>query len=723
MSDTQLGYDYNYDEDFDDDESADENNNQNDDRDSGMSESRTHGRNNSFDTDLEIRKAGKPGAGNTPGKKNTGKTGKTFDPYKATIPTSRRAQSDPRGRKPPRRPNGGNKGTSARSTVSQTSNDVMMNRVLSANRKKATSLNNTIHELQQQCEELRIENKDLKRSIRIQDRDLRKLDGEEAELPMIMKRHSNEVNVLQEKYKKQREIATSLTENLRRADIELLKTKDKVQELQGMAKEKNLGERIELKNKVLDLQYTAEEKDNKISELNRTIMLQKKTHSRIVKEKNEKYEKVILKMKSLEEEHRDLQQKVKQYESVSDVNNIYSRRKVKDEKQMVLSPQNPISPLLKKLDEENTTELPHPKLLLLTENKEEKSSVKTFAGDRIDTMVNNRNEEEDSTDQSEVDETFLTQGRMPDKDCEKDEDFYNVKDGNNGILFNNKDSYPVIKENEITPDDEIHEKFGQLIIKSETPTKEESLSSTTSEEESPPSSPPLQEEQLPPRNDDEAAKARKLLLAKLQAIDDGDNPNDVTENTFSFPNKFDEKKPIKENKKPIFLMSGHGTDDLTNTEPLEEMFASNSKPDSGNSRSRRVPPISDSNLENGEENVQRKDSQEFRKADENLHQGLPSSYTSFSPQSSRSSSGHSKIFNDKPSRFEQNYSPTLIGNNLNEGAEKKSKKGGFALFDQFEDPFKNREESKQVNTKNESELFSKKPSSDTVHDLEEMFIL
>merc|ERR1711973_910724 len=93
MSDqsTPHGYEYDYDEDFDDEGSADENNN---DRDSGMFEGALRAeRSNSLETtEFNLTK--------TP-KKNTGKPGKTYDPYKVTNPTSRRAQSDPRGRKPP----------------------------------------------------------------------------------------------------------------------------------------------------------------------------------------------------------------------------------------------------------------------------------------------------------------------------------------------------------------------------------------------------------------------------------------------------------------------------------------------------------------------------------------------------------------------------------------------------------------------------------------------
>ena len=143
--------------------------------------------------------------------------------------------------------------------------NAVIKRVLSASRKKTTTLHNVIYELQQQIEALTIDNRDLKRNSRVQDRDLRKLDSTEAQLPVLMKKHSNEINLLQEKYKHQKEVSVRLTENLKKVDNELLKTKDKLKEYQTMAKEKNLGERIELKNNVLNLEKVIEEKDNKIA--------------------------------------------------------------------------------------------------------------------------------------------------------------------------------------------------------------------------------------------------------------------------------------------------------------------------------------------------------------------------------------------------------------------------------------------------------------------------
>ena len=86
---------------------------------------------------------------------------------------------------------------------------VLVNRVLSANRNKAKALHNVIFELQQHIETLTQENKDLKKAARLQDRELKRLDNAEAELPSLIKKHHEELRVLQQKFRKQKEVRNS----------------------------------------------------------------------------------------------------------------------------------------------------------------------------------------------------------------------------------------------------------------------------------------------------------------------------------------------------------------------------------------------------------------------------------------------------------------------------------------------------------------------------------
>lgn len=111
---------------------------------------------------------------------------------------------------------------------------------------------------------LSIENRDLKRTARLQDRELRKLDSAEAELPALLKKHSTEMRVLQERYKKQKELSDNAKETLKRRDEELAKVRDKLKKYEELAKENNLFEKSNMNKKIENLEKQIEEKDKKI---------------------------------------------------------------------------------------------------------------------------------------------------------------------------------------------------------------------------------------------------------------------------------------------------------------------------------------------------------------------------------------------------------------------------------------------------------------------------
>lgn len=776
MSESQFEFEYNnYDEEFYDDVSADENQ----DDDSGMEE-KLAGR-NSYDTDTDVEITNN----HTPKtishtKKGNSKLGarekktvlRNSDPYKSCVTsTSRRAQSDPHYSRKPKRPPG-NKVASAKPMVnnSATQNNVAMKRVLSATRKKTSTLHNIIYELQQQCESLTIENRDLKRNVRVQDRDLRKLDGAEAQLPMLMKRHSNEMKVLQDKFKKQKEISTNLTENIKRVDIELLKTKDKLKEYQSIVKEKNLGERIELRNNILNLEKVIEEKECKISELNRNMALQKKAHSRMIKEKNDKYENVVKKVNVLEEIQNELVSRIKDREKALEISNIYSRRKQKDGKEMVMfSPQDSKTPIPKCIQLIQTD----PKLLITEKNEEETHSIKSSIGDRVDTMVSRNGEhigpEVLNVHTEEIGTTFLTEG------TKETEDFYSINDGKE-ILLTNKDNsiYTSKKESsnattniDSLGEEKLHEKLDQMNEKGDTNeimevSKEQGIlrreEIVNERDGSKAMSLQLEKMEFVNKKDNirigdkltEETKARKLLLAKINAIDNGKNPNDVTETTLNLTDRTNENKS---NKKPIFLESSvkSNTHDSPTPKLLDTLTSSNAKPNVGSSKARRNRHAPDSQSGSEDDSYmkggERKNSWEFKKTDENLHRGLPS-HTDILPShqtdinnnflnnlnvnKNRVNAGKYKDEINTP-RYDTNYSPTVLDTNI--GHNRKTKRNDVNLFDQFEDPFKDEYPKqgpnfKSARKKDEStELFSRTnmnsqtPDPVIIDDLEEMFIL
>lgn len=237
----------------------------------------------------------------------------------------------------------------------------VVDRVLSANRNKARALHNVIYELQQQVDSLTVENKDLKRAARLQDREIRKLDGAEAELPSLLKKHSAEMRVLQERGKRQKEASDKARDNLKRRDMELIKVKEKLKRYEDMAKEQNLPEKSTLNKKVETLEKEMEEKDKKIADLSRAVQLNDKVRNRELREKNVKYSRAIEELKRVKQEYDELQRKLKDKEKALEVTNIYSQRlnnqrRGSKESQGLFAETDPVPAIIRRLQEEQEVE-------------------------------------------------------------------------------------------------------------------------------------------------------------------------------------------------------------------------------------------------------------------------------------------------------------------------------------------------------------------------------
>ena len=127
------------------------------------------------------------------------------------------------------------------------------------------ALQNILAELQNEVQQLKLENKDLKRTARLQEKEIRKLDNDEAELPSLLQKHNEEMRTMREQIRRQRETGTKLNEELRRRDLEVIKLKDKLQRCEEIIQDKKLNERDRLNQKVDELQADLEEKQKKIT--------------------------------------------------------------------------------------------------------------------------------------------------------------------------------------------------------------------------------------------------------------------------------------------------------------------------------------------------------------------------------------------------------------------------------------------------------------------------
>jgi len=147
----------------------------------------------------------------------------------------------------------------------------MMRRVLSANRNKVSRLHNIVEEMQQEIEELKHENKSLKRVSHRQERQIKKIDEEEASLPMLLQRHSAEMHTLKERLRRNQEILHRKDKESRDRGHEIQKLRDKVSSYRELSQDKKLEERAALAKKLEKLQNNMAEKDKKITVSRRNV--------------------------------------------------------------------------------------------------------------------------------------------------------------------------------------------------------------------------------------------------------------------------------------------------------------------------------------------------------------------------------------------------------------------------------------------------------------------
>lgn len=140
-----------------------------------------------------------------------------------------------------------------------------MRRVLSANRNKVSRLHNIVEELQQEIEELKHENKSLKRVGHRQEKQIKKIDEEEASLPMLLQRHSAEMRTLKERLRRNHDTLYRRDKESRDRDHEIQKLRDKVSSYRELSQDKKLEERAALAKKLEKLQNNMAEKDKKIT--------------------------------------------------------------------------------------------------------------------------------------------------------------------------------------------------------------------------------------------------------------------------------------------------------------------------------------------------------------------------------------------------------------------------------------------------------------------------
>jgi TolA-binding protein len=141
----------------------------------------------------------------------------------------------------------------------------MVQRILSANRNKITKLYNTVEELQQEVDNLRQENRTLKRVHVKQEREIKKIEKAEASLPQLLHRHSAELRTYREQLKKNKMDRSKKEKESHHNDVEILKLKDKLQHYKSLDDDKKLEERAALARRLEKVENDLSERDRKIT--------------------------------------------------------------------------------------------------------------------------------------------------------------------------------------------------------------------------------------------------------------------------------------------------------------------------------------------------------------------------------------------------------------------------------------------------------------------------
>ncbi|CAH1389320.1 unnamed protein product [Nezara viridula] len=165
-------------------------------------------------------------------------------------------------------------------------------RVMSAKLLRMKQLQNQLYETQAKLNEVMQENRTLKTVQQRQDSVLKKYEGNQEQLPQLMRSHHEEIRVLNEKYKQLRNNYKELESRLKLKDNELTNLREQHKHLLKLSKDKHLGEREKLSKKVEEMQTTIDEQRKKIFMLSKKLDLEEKSFNHQLNQEVAKQKKV-----------------------------------------------------------------------------------------------------------------------------------------------------------------------------------------------------------------------------------------------------------------------------------------------------------------------------------------------------------------------------------------------------------------------------------------------
>ncbi|XP_033125669.1 lebercilin-like isoform X2 [Anneissia japonica] len=228
----------------------------------------------------------------------------------------------------------------------------------------------TINRLRSENEEIKIKYEESVREIRLlkqlqrkQERALNKFEGEESELPELLRNHSAELDSLHQRVRKYKEKDRSKDKQLQEQHDELCRLQKEMKKMKKLAGDKHLLERDALQQKLSIQSEQLSDKEKRIIDLERYVENIRKNQSHQFNDVKNKEHDLKGQISALQMENERILVQLREKEKELDIRNIYSNRVIKPPTKL-RSTKSPTSPRGIMLDKSTTTDSliqsPHP---------------------------------------------------------------------------------------------------------------------------------------------------------------------------------------------------------------------------------------------------------------------------------------------------------------------------------------------------------------------------
>ena len=135
-------------------------------------------------------------------------------------------------------------------------------RINSAKKKSQTELINSLSSMKTEIQDLSEENRNLKRLITRQEKELGKFVNTESDLPIILRAHNEETRVLKMKLKQNQDSNRSLAQNIKKKDLMIENMNKEIKELRKINRMEKLDEAYSLQEKLKEVTSYLQTRDN-----------------------------------------------------------------------------------------------------------------------------------------------------------------------------------------------------------------------------------------------------------------------------------------------------------------------------------------------------------------------------------------------------------------------------------------------------------------------------